>query len=152
MQTSRRLSFTLAAVVVVGGAILLARDTAAEPPFPDLAIQQTSARVDYSIPLGVAAQVSSGAAIRTARLFTSAPEGATIRSVRLGLYSDKIDRGVPVWVVDVDGLRLEALGGPILSGTAQPTRIIRRAAVLVSAVEPDHVVAMFTLVLPPPAP
>jgi hypothetical protein len=128
----------LAAVVVLGVAI--ARSANADPPYPDYVLAGTSTRVNYVVPARVAPTVTQDVAIATARRFVSAPSG-TVRSVRLGLYSDLADRDVLVWVVDLDGIHYPALAGPVHRNDPQPApRVFTRAVIFVSATAPDQVI------------
>lgn len=136
-------TIAVAAIAAVGALSMNAR---AEPPYADYALSATSTKVNYVVPPGLSPVVTAQEAAETARSFT-ASQSARTKSVLLGLYSDLADRDVLVWVVDLDGLSMPALGGPVGRATQQnqPARTITRAVVFVSASQPNHVVSALSV-------
>jgi hypothetical protein len=57
--------------------------------------------------------------------------------VKLAKYDNLSDHRPLVWVVHLDGLAIETLGGSlVINGTQPPPRFLRRALVLVSTEPP----------------
>lgn len=141
MQANRTVVVLAGAIVAVLTTLLVAGLTRAETPYPDYLLGATSTKVDYSVPVDVISSVSSEAAVATARRFTASP-GAEVRSIKLGLYSDLADKNVLIWVVDLDGVRIPTLGGPVQRDGRQQRApaAFERAVVFVSATIPEHVV------------
>jgi hypothetical protein len=142
MQVKRRV-LLLAALPLIAAAValLLPAGARAEQSYVEATLANTSARLDYVIPPGVAAIVTQDEAVGTARRYANAPPNAVARSVRLALYSDLADHGVLVWVVDLDGISRAAHQQVMASPV--PPRIITREVWMISATEPGKAFASF---------
>jgi hypothetical protein len=134
----------LAAAFIVALGLLVAifpDRGSAEPPWADRVLALTSTRIDYAIPSQTVASVARATAIQSARVFVSAPASATALSTRLGFYSDLKTQHVLVWVVDLDGVKLERLAGAYSPGRISATPPpLTQVLVFVSASEPGVVV------------
>lgn len=116
----------------------------ADIPFVAESLESFGAKVDFVIPAHVRASVPEAAAQATARAFTRANPQARVLTSKLGLYSDLRDRNILVWVVELDGLNMPAIGGGMIDWTAPAPRTLTRAVVLVSATDKDSVFGMFS--------
>ncbi len=145
MRRNRKfLVLGLFAMVLVGAGLLVGRPTDALTPWPDRVVGLTSLRIDYVVPANAPIAVTQDAAIGKARLHTRAPT-AVVHSARLAFYNDLSVHGLLVWVVDLDGINLDQLSGPMQrNGAPAPREVTTRAVVFVSATQPDFVVGMLT--------
>jgi hypothetical protein len=128
------------ALVLFGGAAAAASFVQAEPPYVEKAMGPwVSARVDYQVPAS-AARIDQGQAIRAARLFGQGTELGRVHSVRLASFNHPLEGPRLVWVIDLAGLNIKGFGG----ADGHPAPDITRAVILVSATEPDNVIAMYS--------
>lgn len=131
---------SIAVAFVSIGSIIGQRLVTADIPYADYLLAATSTRIDYAVPPGVLARISSGDAIATARRFANAPDGVA-RSSRLGLYSDDTDKDLLAWVVDLDQVQVPALAGPVSrDGRQASPAVFTRMVIFVSATDPETVV------------
>ena len=101
-------------------------------PFGD---ELGSMRLDYGVTPANQPDVSAADAERLGRSMMG-DQGVTC-SVKLAKYDNLADHRPLVWVVHLDGLAIEALGGALVTnGTQPPPRFLRRALVLVSTEAP----------------
>jgi hypothetical protein len=113
----------------------------ADPPWGEKAMGPwVSARVNYSVS-ALGATVAQADAIRSARKFGQGADGGQVHSVRLATFDHPMLGPRLVWVIDIDGLSLTGIGG----NAQHPGPEIKRAVMLVSASEPDVLVAMYSL-------
>lgn len=132
----------LATLVVVALVAVLGSRAEAEPSYVDRMIAQTSTRLEYTLP-DVVPAVAREAAVATARARLVAPPTAVVHSARLARYSDLEDKGVLVWVIDIEGIQMEAIGGAVpRDGVAEQRPILTRAIAFVSATRPGQLYAM----------
>jgi hypothetical protein len=97
-----------------------------------------SVQLDFNVVPATSPPVTSAEAERAARAMMAIPETATTCSVRLARY-DNLSVHVPtVWVVQLDGLEMSALGGSfVVERGPQPSPpVLRRALVIVSTETP----------------
>lgn len=99
------------------------------------------ARLDFAAATPSNASVRDADAVLTIRKWTQAGAGAAprVHSTRLARYQDPFVGVRLVWVVEVAGLNL-----PNISPSEHPSPPITRAVFLVSATEPELVVAMYS--------
>jgi hypothetical protein len=101
-------------------------------PFGD---ELGSMHLDYAVAPANQPDVSAAEAERVGRSMMG-DQGVTC-SVKLAKYDNLADHRPLVWVVHLDGLAIEALGGSLVTnGTQPPPRFLRRALVLVSTEAP----------------
>lgn len=132
----------LALAIGIGVAGASSPPTQAEPPYTDQAMGPwVTARLNYAA-VPASTPIAQGSAIAAARKFTQAPVTATVQSIKLASFNDPFRGPRLVWVVDLDGLDLVA---PVGLHDGSPGPRITRSVLLVSATEPDHVVAQYSL-------
>jgi hypothetical protein len=101
-------------------------------PFGD---ELGSMQLDYSVAPANQPVVPAADAERVGRSMMGG-QGTTC-SVKLARYDNLADHRPLVWVVHLDGLAIEALGGSFVNnGTQPPRRFLRRAIVLVTTEAP----------------
>lgn len=131
------LTIALSAVGVAG----MFGVTQAEPPWAEKAMGPwVSSRIDYNV-VASAARIGQGDAVRAARKFGQGSEAGQLHSIRLATFDHPLDGPRLVWVIDIAGLNLKGIGGT----AERPGPDITRAVMLVSATDPDRVVAMYSL-------
>lgn len=140
----------LAGVLVLASVLALAGHLTgeAEPTYEDLALGPAArSRLDFSISAGTPVSILSTQAIQSAARFVDAPPAARVRSARLALYHDPLAGPRVVWLVDIDGISVTPAGGGPFAGQIEGKRFTR-AILLVSAEEPDLVVASYAYIGP----
>jgi hypothetical protein len=100
-------------------------------PFGD---ELGSMHLDYAVTPANQPEVSATDAERVGRSMMG-DQGVTC-SVKLAKYDNLAEHRALVWVVHLDGLTIETLGGPLANGTQPPRRFLRRALALVSTDAP----------------
>ena len=101
-------------------------------PFGD---ELGSMHLDYAVTPPNQPDVGAADAERVGRSMMG-DQGVTC-SVKLAKYDNLADHRPLVWVVHLDGLAIEALGGALATnGTQPPRRFLRRALALVSTESP----------------
>lgn len=134
MRVSRRFLLTSILGAVLAGLAVTAHLAQAEPPFPEGYLNgRSSWHLDFAPGRDLAPTVSREAAVREALSFLAAPASATVRSTRLAVFSGSPAGSVLVWVVDVDGLALEAPSGQLDREPATGPSTMTRSAVFVRA-------------------
>jgi hypothetical protein len=88
-----------------------------------------SMHLDYAVTPVNQPDVSAADAERVGRS-AMGDQGVTC-SVKLAKYDNLADHRPLVWVVHLDGLAIETLGGALANGTQPPPRYLRRALVIV---------------------
>jgi len=120
--------------------------TAATPapfcaPFEELG----SVRLDYTVTPPATIGVSAAEAEGTARQGMGIANAATTCSVRLARYDNLSQHLATVWVVHLDGLAIESLGGDLFSSAPPSPALLRRAIILVTTDAPGtQVFALFS--------
>jgi len=146
---SRRLSLAIAGALLTASCGLesfFPRPAATEAPFcaPFEPARLGSIHLDYEVNPSNEPALSSTAAETTARIAIGGDKGTTC-FVRLARYDNLADHRTLVWVVQFDGLAIEAQGGPVvLNGTQPPPRFLRRAVVVVSTETPPSIIISAT--------
>ena len=95
-----------------------------------------SVQLDYTITPPATLAVSAADAEREARARMGAADGVSTCSVRLARYDNLSEHLAAVWVVQLDGLSMEALGGDLLASPPRSPHILRRAIVLITTDAP----------------
>jgi hypothetical protein len=119
---------------------------ATPPPFCAAVGALGSVHLDYGVAQPTALQVTAIEAERAARTSMGIPDSATTCSVRLARY-DNLSVHVPtVWVVHLDGLAIDGIGGGIFTGSGpRPSPpVIRRMLVIVSTDAPTLLLSIGT--------
>ena len=138
-MTARRTLVALALAMLMASCSLdsliprpLPTEAAFCAPFGD---ELGSMHLDYAVAPAIQPEVLAADAERVGRSMMG-NQGVTC-SVKLAKYDNLADHRPLVWVVHLDGLAIEALGGPlVINGTQPPSRFLRRAVVLVSTEAP----------------
>ena len=134
MPVSRR--FLLASIVAatIAGTAVTAHVAQAEPAFPEGYLNgRSSWHLDLTPGRELAPTVSREAAVNEALKFLAAPPSAVVRSTRLALFSGSPAGSTLVWVVDVDGLALDAPSGQLDREPTAGAATMTRSAVFVRA-------------------
>ena len=115
---------------------LIPRPVPTEAPFcAPFGDELGSMHLDYAVTPVSKPDVSAADAERVGRSMM-ADQGVTC-SVKLAKYDNLADHRPLVWVVHLDDLAIETLGGALVTnGTRPPPRFLRRALVLVSTEAP----------------
>jgi hypothetical protein len=110
-----------------------------EPPFcAPLDEALGSVQLDYSVTPPTQPDVSEADAERVGRSMMGGDQGV-LCSVKLAKYDNLADHRPLVWVVHLDGLAIQGLGGSLtFNGTAPPPHYIRRALAIVSTDAPPR--------------
>jgi len=95
-----------------------------------------SVQLDYTITPPATLAVSAADAEREARARMGAAAWVTTCSVRLARYDNLSEHLAAVWVVQLDGLSMEALGGDLFASPPRSPHILRRAIVLITTDAP----------------
>jgi hypothetical protein len=108
------------------------------PPFCSPVGALGSVQLDYGVAQGASPVMSSTDAERAARAAMAIPDSAKTCSVRLARYDDLSVHVATVWVVHLDGLAMDGIGGGIHTGFGpRPSPpVIRRMLVIVSTDAP----------------
>jgi len=120
----------------------LPRPAATEAPFcaPFDSERLGSIQLDYQASPSNEPGASATAAEAAARTAIGGDKGTTC-FVRLAKYDNLADHRPLVWVVQFDGLAIEALVGSMsFNGTPPPPRFLRRALVVVSTETPPAII------------
>jgi len=117
---------------------LIPRPTPTEAPFcAPLDDVLGSVHLDYSVAPPTQPDVSAADAERVGRSMMG--DQGTTCSVKLARYDNLADHRPLVWVVHLDGLAIEALGGAMMfNGTPPPPHVLRRALAIVSTDAPPR--------------
>jgi hypothetical protein len=137
-----RSSLVLLAAAILGASCglesLIPRPAPTESPFcAPLDDVLGSVRLDYGVTPPTQPAVSPTDAERVGRSMMG--DQGTTCSVRLAKYDNLADHRPLVWVVHLDGLAIQGLGGSLVtSGTQPPPHYIRRALAIVSTDAPPR--------------
>lgn len=113
------------------------RPVPTEAPFCAPLAELGSMHLDYAVTPATQPDVRAADAERVGRSMMG-DQGVTC-SVKLAKYDNLADHRPLVWVVHLDGLAIEAVGGGfVVNGTQPPPRFLRRALVLVSTEAPPR--------------
>jgi len=117
---------------------LIPRPTPTEAPFcAPLDDALGSVHLDYSVAPPTQPDVWAADAERVGRSMMG--DQGTTCSVRLAKYDNLADHRPLVWVVHLDGLAIEGLGGAmVFNGTPPPPHTLRRALAIVSTDAPPR--------------
>jgi len=95
-----------------------------------------SVQLDYSVVAAEPLAVRPADAEKVGRSMMGGDQGV-LCSIRLAKYDNLADHRSLVWVVHLDGLAIQGVGGPlVVNGTQPPPHYLRRALVLVSTDAP----------------
>jgi hypothetical protein len=134
----RRGLIAVAVTMLAAGCSLesfIPRPVPTEAPFCAPLTELGSMHLDYAVTPANQPEVLAADAERVGRSMMG-DQGVTC-SVKLAKYDNLADHRPLVWVVHLDGLAIEALGGGlVINGTQPPPRFLRRALVLVSTEAP----------------
>jgi hypothetical protein len=135
---ARRTVLAVAVVMLAASCSLesfIPRPVPTEAPFCAPLAELGSMHLDYAVTPPTPLEVSAVDAERVGRSMMG-DQGVTC-SVKLAKYDNLSEHRALVWVVHLDGLAIEGLGGAVaLHGTQPPPHILRRALVLVSTEAP----------------
>jgi hypothetical protein len=139
---ARRIPVLVAAAVLAASCGLqsfIPRPAPTEPPFcAPLDDTLGSVQLDYGVAPPTQPAVSAADAERVGRSMMGGDQGV-LCSVKLAKYDNLADHRPLVWVVHLDGLAIQGLGGSfVFNGTQPPAHYIRRALVLVSTDAPPN--------------
>ncbi|HYV21148.1 MAG TPA: hypothetical protein VEN31_00685 [Candidatus Bathyarchaeia archaeon] len=138
MIARRGLVFVLAALLAASCGLqsLIPRPPPTEAPFcAPLDDVLGSIQLDYAVVFPTQLATSAADAERVGRSMMG--DQGTTCSVRLAKYDNLADHRPLVWVVHLDGLAIEGIGGSMTwSGTQPPPHYIRRALAIVSTDAP----------------
>jgi hypothetical protein len=139
MVARRTLLLLAAAMLAVSCGLesLIPRPAPTDPPFcAPLDDALGSVQLDYAVAPPTQPAVSAADAERVGRSMMGGAQGV-LCSVKLAKYDNLADHRPLVWVVHLDGLAIQGLGGSLVfNGTQPPPHYIRRALVLVSTDAP----------------
>jgi hypothetical protein len=142
---ARRIPVLVAAAVLAascGLESLIPRPAPTEPPFcAPLDDTLGSVQLDYAVAPPTQPAVSAAEAERVGRSMMGGDQGV-LCSVKLAQYDKLGDHRPLVWVVHLDGLAIQGLGGPfVVNGTQPPPHYLRRALMIVSTDLPPTLLA-----------
>lgn len=146
MPVSRRVLLGSILAAAVAAIAITSNVVQAEPSFPEGYLNgRSSWHLDFAPGLGQTPSVTREAAIGEALKFLDAPPSAVVKSIRLAVFSGSPAGATLVWVVDVDGLALDALSGQLdQRGTTEPGVMTRSAVFVRAAGSGDPIVGGFS--------